>query len=199
MTNSHPSFIAMEYYLGILNRTYRVFYTPDIVAGAYVRGIMAAPVIIPPKWFEPETWINHRLDKKYQSIDPESTAFLRKTPYNFQYHKADITNSWYDPSKKWGMGSVSHSGKLYLTINSNKTREFILLGLQQGKDILRRHHSRRESDNFQDDDPALNELLAQVYAAPSNRPLWISLAKHFERKGETAQSFYCYTQISRLR
>ncbi|NOZ05250.1 MAG: hypothetical protein GXP41_02705, partial [Chloroflexi bacterium] len=190
--------IAMEYYLGILNRTYRVFITPNVVAGAFVRGIMAAPLIPPRNWFDPTSWIRRKLDEKYKHADPESESFVRKAPFNFRYQKSDIRQLRYDPSPKWGMGSVAHSGKLYIEINSGKTREFVLLGLQQGKEILEEINSRSSYRNSNPNDIELRNLLEKAFDQPNNQEIWFQLTDLFEKTGEVAQAGYCRGHALRL-
>ncbi len=41
----------------------------------------------------------------------------------------------YTPESKWGMGPIPHSGKLYLRTRAGKSREFILLGRQNGEAV----------------------------------------------------------------
>ena len=188
----------MEYYFGILNRTFLIFITPNMIAGGFVHGIMAAWPYQPDYWFEPMIYAKEMFIKKYEQIDPESETFAQLAPFNFQYARSDVTNSYFDPSHKWGMGSVAHSGKLYIEFISDKTREFILLGLQQGHEILNHLRTRNIDELNSQTDTELSNLLLEIYKQPKNRDLWIKLTTLFIQRGETAQAFYCYLQVKRL-
>jgi hypothetical protein len=161
------SFIAMEYYLGILNRTYQIFVTPNIIAGAFVNSIMAAPIGLKNYWFVPSIYTNKRLTKKYEQVPPDSEQFKKMSPmFNFQYRRSEIQRYWYDPSIKWGMETVAHSGKLYLQLEAGRKREFILLGLQQGKEILDQLQQYRNFDEISYGNVEIHETLRQAYEQP---------------------------------
>jgi hypothetical protein len=41
----------------------------------------------------------------------------------------------YDSSKKWGMGSYPHDGKVHVTTKTGQKKEFIMIGEQDGAAI----------------------------------------------------------------
>jgi hypothetical protein len=195
------SFFAMEYYLGILNRTYQIFVTPNVIAGGFVHGVMAAPPGLLSYWFVPTRYARQRLVEKYEQLSPESEDFKNVSRFfNFQYPRTEIREYWYSPTIKWGMGTVAHSGKLYIRLASGKKREFILLGLQQGKEILQ-HLQQGYNSNRANDFAETHELLKRVYEQPENLEAWINLAELFHAQDEKAQEHYCrvYIQMERIR
>lgn len=193
------SFVAMEYYLGILNRTYQVFVTPSTIAGAFVNGVISAPMSLPPYWFIPSVYTRRRLVEKYEQLSPESEDFKSHSRFfNFQYPRIEIQESWYNPTLKWGMGTVAHSGKLYIKLASGRKREFILLGLQQGKEILQ-HLQQGYNPNIANDFSETHQLIKQVYEQPQNLETWIKLAELLHVQGEKAQEHYCRAFIRILK
>ena len=188
----------MEYYLGILNRTYQIFVTPGVIAGGFVNSVMAAPPCLPDDWFSPLRYARQELVEKYKHLSPESEDFKNVSRFNFQYPRAEIQAFWYSPTMKWGMRTIAHSGKLYIRLASGKKREFILLGLQQGKVILHflQHGyypgvSSDLSETFQ--------LLGQAYEQPGDLETWTNLAELFHAQGEKAQEHYCRLYLQTLR
>lgn len=186
------SFIAMEYYLGILNRTYQIFVTPTVIAGGLVKNLTAAPPYLPPSWFDPLRYTRKRLVNKYQHLSPESPEFKRQALFNFQYSRGEIQKAWYDPTLKWGMGTIAHSGKLNIQLTSGKKREFILLGLQQGQEILQHLQEGYNSSHGPRDFSEIHQLIEQVYEYPDNFIVWTKLTELFHNQGEYAQEHYCH-------
>ena len=194
------SFFAMEYYLGILNRNYQIFVTPTTVAGAFVNGIVAAPPGLQNYWFVPSIYGREDLIERYKDISPYSDNFKEQSPFfNFQYLKADIENVWYDPTRKWGMGTVAHSGKLNIRLASGRKREFILLGLQQGREILQYLGMGQNNSSMSNDFSQVHALLKRVYEQPQNLEIWMELIELFHAQGEIAQEYYCRAYIQALK
>ncbi len=54
---------------------------------------------------------------------------------SFFIAREDIAAVDYTPESKWGMGPITHSGKLYVRTRAGKSREFILLGRQDGEAV----------------------------------------------------------------
>lgn len=189
----------MEYYLGIFNRTYQIFVTPTVIAGTFVTSVMAAPIRLPRYWFVPSNYVNQDRLEKYEQISPESDDFKSLSPFfNFQYLRTEIRRFWYDPTLKWGMGTVTHSGKLYVELASGRKREFILLGLQQGKEILQQLQREPVPETDLNKQSEIHALLKQVYAQPNNSETWVKLADLFSALGEQAQETYCRAHIQNL-
>lgn len=122
-------FLAMEYYFGILNRSYAIFTFPNGLYGWKFCGPISA---FTPFFFVP-----------FQEVvnDPklvpgsEDLKGLMKSSGSFFIGRSQIASADYDPTPKWGMGPVPHSGKLYIHLKSGKPREFILLGEQNGEAV----------------------------------------------------------------
>jgi hypothetical protein len=132
---SLPWFPAMQYYALMLNRTYKVFIADGMLCGAVVRGLVASPPETTTEMNEAEYWVNTLAATLYERLDVTSKTFLTMSMTNFQIAGADISRVDYDPSPKWGMGNVSHSGKIKVRLKNGKTRELVLLGQQNGDEL----------------------------------------------------------------
>jgi hypothetical protein len=131
-------FAAMEYYALILNRTYKVFLTDQMLVGAKVRGLVISPPVVPPQMFDQEFWVRTQAAQRYGSVDVISAEFLQIHSANFQIRWNEIAQTEYRSGKKWGMGNVPHSGRLILQLRSGRRRELILLGNQNGNALKER-------------------------------------------------------------
>jgi hypothetical protein len=122
-------FLAMEYFLLILNRSFIVFTFPE---GLYVSKFSGPVSSWTPFFFVPFEKIANDPD-----IVPGSEDFkdVMKPSGGFFIPRAEIASVDYVPTRKWGMGPVPHSGKLYVRLTSGKSREFILLGSQDGEAV----------------------------------------------------------------
>lgn len=129
---SAPWFAAMEYYALILNRTYKVFATGQMLCGAKVGGLRSTPSVVSSEMYNPVFWVQTPSAQRYDHLDLASEAFLRANSANFQFRWDQIAEIRYLVGKKWGMGNVPHSGRLVLQLRSGKRRELILLGDQNG-------------------------------------------------------------------
>jgi hypothetical protein len=134
------SFLAMEYYAGILNRSYALIVTKNTICGAKVLGVVSSPMTASSayEWKNPRNFISRKTRDKYRSIDPESPAFLNINRSNFQLPGSNIQGIGFTPRKKISMGGVPHSGSLFVQLTNGRKREFILLGNQEGEEIERR-------------------------------------------------------------
>ena len=128
-------FVALEYCYGILNRTYLVLVTDRMMCGAKVRGILAAPIHVTERWRDPYFYARPTLVAKCVAVDPESQDFLALSGANFQLDRASIELVEFSDAPKWGMGAVPYSGRLFLHLRSGRTRELILLGVQNGMQL----------------------------------------------------------------
>ena len=59
------SFVGLEYYALILNRTFKIFVTEDAVAGAIVRGWLPAPPLPSDAWLDPDFYPRERILPQY--------------------------------------------------------------------------------------------------------------------------------------
>jgi hypothetical protein len=69
---------------------------------------------------------------------PGSADYIGLHPFNFAISKSAITRVHFNPRQKWGTGPVPHSGRLMIDIRDARRRELILLGQQNGLDLLDR-------------------------------------------------------------
>lgn len=128
-------FVAMEYHAVIPNRTFVVTVTSTQICGARVRGLLASPDEPDPESHEPDL---HATAPLVDGIDIASEAYYRLDESNFQISLSELERVRFDPTPKRGMGTMRHSGTLHLELNSGVTREFALLGTQDGKTICER-------------------------------------------------------------
>lgn len=130
-------FVAMEYYWLILNRSFNVFVTENDLFGIKILGpVMALPQYAnDPKWQDPESFVPSHVVDKYRDVNLDSTSIRNVNRSNFVISRSQIHSVSFDESTKWGMGSVPHSGKLYVKSSDGNNREFILLGNQKGFEL----------------------------------------------------------------
>ena len=128
------SFVALEYYALILNRVFLMLVGDRVLAGAYMRGPVAA-VPFPATAWEPGYWLSERQLRRYGGIDVSGAEFPTRHWFNFQCLRSDIIDVRVNPRPKWGMGTVPYSGRLHVTLQSGRQRELIPLGRQDGPGI----------------------------------------------------------------
>lgn len=141
-------FVAMEYYLLMLNRTFLLVIYGDFLFGIKVNGLISIEAGADPiarklsqamavrgDLENPSSYIKAKYLKLIEDIDLTSSDFFRVDKSNFRIKLSDIKEATYDPKKKWGMGYYPHDGKVYVTTKDNKKREFIILGIQSGEEI----------------------------------------------------------------
>ena len=135
-------FLAMEYYNLILNRSFAVFVTKQMICGAKVIGVAAAPIRSYSNyalaWHDPRNFITEKTIRQYEGIAPESPGFLAVDKANFQIKCSDVTEIKFIAKKKASMGAIPHTGSLYIKTSDGKKREFIILADQDGEGILHR-------------------------------------------------------------
>jgi len=150
------SFIAMEYYWLVLNRTYRVIVTGEKIYGVRVRGVMSDIGItfdrdftlsgrlldpMPDDLQDPGSYEGESFVRRREGIDLNSDEFLEVDDHNFRLNRSDVDRVSYNPEKKWGMGDIPHSGRLVVHLKYGEQRELILLGDQDGEDLKQKFHS----------------------------------------------------------
>jgi len=137
MENAHWSFIAMEYYALILNRTYVINIKDDALCGVVCRGLTS----IEGGGDTLTRSATGKLAVNGDINDPNSyvdiTAINKPHRANFCIPLSDIRQVEYTPQKKWGMGYYPHDGRVFVVTPDSK-REFIILGNQSGKEIATR-------------------------------------------------------------
>lgn len=133
------SFLAMEYYAMMFNRSFAVMVTKNAICGAKMFGVVGSPrtAIGVYLWRDPRNFINKKTLEKYHSIESESPAFLKIDKVNFQIPCNSVKGIGYTSKKKMSMGGVPHSGSLFVYLVDGRKREFILLGNQDGEEIER--------------------------------------------------------------
>jgi hypothetical protein len=131
-------FVALQYCYGVLNRTYLVFVTADMICAAKVRGLLAAPLLVSDRWRNPLFYPRPHLVARYRRANLEGPEFKRRSAANFQLLKREVTAIRFSSEPKWGMGTVPYSGRLFITTTDGMTQELILLGKQDGPAIRAR-------------------------------------------------------------
>jgi len=132
------SFVALQYCFGISNRTYLIWVTKEMICGAKVRGVLPSPTAMTERWQDPMFYPRPEIVSKYRDIDPESPQFKQMDSANFQIHIADVDSIVFNAKKKWGMGNVPSSGRLFIRLKDGSTIELVLLGAQDGPAIKNR-------------------------------------------------------------
>ena len=136
------SFVAMEYYGLILNRTFRVSLAAEGLQGTLVRGITTVRGGVDPltEWVTSSLAVSGDLQNPNSYVSRELAASSREHRSNFLMKYADISSVTYDSRRKWGMGYYPHDGRVYVRTRTSK-REFIILGSQSGGQIRDRIES----------------------------------------------------------
>lgn len=142
-------FIAMEYHMLILNRTYLVIITKDFLLSLKVNGMVSVEggqnpltlaitkgLAIRGDLTNPFSYVKNKHLQPLLAEDINLDFILQKDKANFKIYKQDIVDVTYDNRKKWGMGYYPHDGKIYVKTADSKKREFIILGNQSGKAIV---------------------------------------------------------------
>lgn len=124
-------FIAMEYDYLILNRTFIIFVTPDALYGWRVRKSVSAYT---PYYYE--RYLD-MVEDEALAANLEEIKRVAGLPGGFVLPHSQLKSVEFTPKKKWGMGPVRHSGRLFITSQSDHRREFILLGEVDGSAIQR--------------------------------------------------------------
>lgn len=132
------TFVAMQYYFGILNRTYLVFVTESLLCGAKVKGPISAPRAPDARWKDPLFYVSPEIASKYASMDVASEKFLTSCRANFRIVKSELRDVEFSQKPKWGMATVPYSGRIFLHMRSGRSIELILLGDQDGMRIRER-------------------------------------------------------------
>jgi hypothetical protein len=112
----------MEYYGLILNRTYVVFAVQDGLYGWKAKGPVSAGR---PRFYEP---YQEMLDDPELMRDRGAIQDLSKLSGGFFIRSEDISYVEVTDKRKWGMGSIPHSGRIRIGLTTGRSREFILLG-----------------------------------------------------------------------
>jgi hypothetical protein len=122
----------------MLNRTYLVLITEEMLCGAKVRGLLAAPINVTERWKDPYFYPKLRFLEKLMGLNPRSPEFLNLDPANCQIEWDRIKHVEFSVEKEWGMGTVPHAGRIFLTILGEDTKELIIPGTQDGEAVKNR-------------------------------------------------------------
>jgi len=117
-------FVAMEYFWGILNRTFLVFVAPEGLYGWKAFG----PVTNGDKaYFEP---LLEMLGDAELMRDRARMGKLAELRGGFYLERSRILSVAADEKGQWGMGGIAHTGHIRIVLKSGRPRQFILLGSQ---------------------------------------------------------------------
>lgn len=122
-------FVAMEYYYGILNRTFVVFISFQFLYGWRACGAVTNGN---RTYYEPLLEMLRDPDIARDRTAIEKLAKLRG---GFCYASSAIAGVAVDGRQKWGMGGIAHSGRINIRLISGRRREFILLGDQIPEEV----------------------------------------------------------------
>ena len=124
-------FVALEYYGMILNRTYFIAAANGFLCGANVGGLLSnrrSPT--DPNWY-----LHQGELKRCREDGLGSDLFLTSKSSNFRISPEEVLSIDFDDTPKWGMGMVPYSGRLHFKLSNGRSREFILLGAQDGQHL----------------------------------------------------------------
>lgn len=122
-------FLAMEYWGLILNRSFAVFVSPGGLHGWKFKGIASA---LNPFFFAPYERVVLDPDP---AVGSEGFHRLMEKRGSFFIARDQIASATFDPTPKWGMGNVPHTDKVLVHLKDGRSREFILLGYQDGQAV----------------------------------------------------------------
>lgn len=138
----------MEYYMLILNRTFLVLYNPDSIIGIKVNGLVSIEnqsdyftrtitnsLAIKGDLNNPQSYVKEKNILKLKGHDLTDANIKAIDKANFIIQAENLSEIYYDPRKKWGMGYYPHDGKVYVKSKNGSKREFIILGNQSGERI----------------------------------------------------------------
>ena len=129
------TFVALQYYFGIMNRTYLVFVNKSLLCGAKVKGMISAPRAPDARWKDPHFYVSPEMASKYATMDLASAEFLSRCRANFRIARSEIRDVEFSQKPKWGMATVPYSGRIFLRMKGGESIELILLGNQDGPRI----------------------------------------------------------------
>jgi hypothetical protein len=115
-------FVAMEFFWLILNRTYVVIISYQGLYGWRACGPVTNRNL---NFFQP---YQDMVDDPDSMRDLGSMQKLSRLRGGFFIDRSAIATVEVNDRPKWGMGGIPEGGRIVLRLNSNKTREFILLG-----------------------------------------------------------------------
>jgi len=118
----------MEYW-GLILNSFVVFIHPSGLSGWKFKGPASTR---DPLYFQPYEYMVNGTDPAHGSDEFQS---MMKQRGSFFVERGDIASVIFDPTSKWGMGPIPHSGKVHVRTTSGKSREFILLGRQDGQAV----------------------------------------------------------------
>ncbi|MBZ5590806.1 MAG: hypothetical protein LAP39_01115 [Acidobacteriia bacterium] len=138
----HPGFVGMEYFALILNRSFLVFITEDGLRSWQFRGVVSS---LEPLFYEP---VEVLLDDP--DMTPGAPAFeeLMQQRRTLFVPYTEIRSVEFVNRQKWGMGPISHAGRLRVQFRKRRTREFILLGNANGNLIRDMIASRIQPERY---------------------------------------------------
>lgn len=136
-------FIAMEYYGLILNRTYFIAAARESISGLKVGGLVVNPPMARQELFNPRHYLGHADLNLFHGLLSQSRTELRSDHAHFNYPWSSVAGLSFNDKPKWGMGNVPYSGRLFVALTNGRQREFILLGRQNGPDLLRQLNAIR--------------------------------------------------------
>lgn len=151
-TDNH--FVAMQYYGLILNKTFLVLITKDLIIGVKVNGLVSVEagggnkfahrltreiintMTIKGDLQNPYSYIKSKFIDQVDECELIDESILTQNKSNFIIRREDIANVYYDSKEKWGMGYYPHDGKVYIETKDGGKKEFIILGNQSGQKIV---------------------------------------------------------------
>jgi len=130
------SFVAMEYYALVLNRTYVVSVSDREIRGKVCRGLTSVEGGIGfARAINQAMSVQGDLNDGNSYVDKGKLG--RPSRADFSIRLSEVRSVSYNHRKKWGMGYYPHDGRVLIATPA-RTRELIILGRQSGQAIADR-------------------------------------------------------------
>jgi hypothetical protein len=133
-TDTLWGFVALQYHTLILNRIVVVCVGRESVVVLVGGGLVVSPHVATARMHDPNSWVRRGKLSKYPTLNFEDDAVLHVARANFRMPFTTMGSIEYSAAKKWGMGSVPYSGRVFIK-TADDQREFILIGNENGEAV----------------------------------------------------------------
>jgi hypothetical protein len=129
------AFVGLTVHALVMIRTFAVYVSDTIIAGGFVRGILASPTAeSDDPWSYPRP---HHL-RRYGGLDVNGSEFLRVHRFNFQWRRADLIEVIHDPRPRFAIFNIPQSGRIRIRWRDGRSQQVSLLGEQDGPGLAHR-------------------------------------------------------------
>ena len=136
------AFVGLTVHSLVMIRTFAIYVNDTIIAGGFVRGLLASP---PAESDDPWSYPRTHLLRRYGGLDANGPEFLRVHRLNFQWRRADLVEVTHDPRPRFAILNIPQSGRLRIRWRDGKSQQVSLLGKQDGPGLAQRLNGRASS------------------------------------------------------